>query len=246
MVMISDDPMFTEETASGWTVSSPPKKFTFTGTGINHTAVIKDLQPNTLYYIAVFLNPTPEYDIAGWKAYNTFAVTKKRRVSVGIQHIFVIDDSDDFGAGELLFKFQLGPEHGNFNEPGNTWDHEENPSPSGYLSLASGEGFWPWVGMSGLDVEDSAKIAVSCTDIDSWKSGLYNTPDTYKGTGCNDVAEWNSGFWIVDISGGTEMSQGSTLAERETFSFDLIETVHESAHSCLEYQIWGSVSVSYE
>jgi hypothetical protein len=60
------------------------------------------------------------------------------------------------------------------------------------------------------------------------------------------VAEWNSGFWNFDISGGTDMSPGDTPFENEEFEIEFIHTVHDTDDTCLEYQVWGTVYVSYE
>ena len=247
MVLLSDDMMLAEPFGESWTTSSPAQRWQFTNPGTHHRVIFKDLKPNTLYFIVIMLKPEPGYGLAGWEPWDTFVGTKKRRVSVGIPYIKVIDDSDDLSAGDLAFGFQLGPENGNFDVAGNTWDHTNRPIESGFLDLASGDEFWPWISLVGSNVGNTAKLAISCLDNDDeFRGGRKRVPDKYLGTGCNSVAEWNSGFWILDVDGGTEMSPGETLADRESFSFNHIRTVYESDHSCLEYQIWAVVNVSYE
>jgi hypothetical protein len=231
--------------SGGWTVAGSVERLAFSPTGINHSVVVKSLDPNTVYFAVILLNPPDEYNIAGWLPYHTFDKTLKRKVTVSIPMIFVIDDSDDLSAGDLAFRFQIGHPDADFRFAGNTWDHEEDPSPSGYFQIDSGDDYWPIVNLHGVNVGDEVKVAVSCIDNDSMYGGQFNSPDEYLGSGCNSVAEWNSGWWIFDISGGTDMSPGDTPAENERFSYDFIKNVNETDDTCLEYQVWGSVSVSY-
>lgn len=230
--------------SGNWTVSGSVERFAISPEGVNHSVVAKGLDPHTVYYVVILLSPPPQYNIAGWKPYHTYDVTLRRKVTVSIPFIFVIDDSDDLSAGDLMFGFQIGEPAANFNVAGNSWDHAEDPV-SGDLQIDSGDGFWPVVTLTKIDAGDEVKVAVSCNDRDSMSAGALNTPDEYLGTGNNDFREWNSGWWIYNIAGGTDMSPGATPHENERFSFDFIETVPESEESCLEYQVWGSVSVTY-
>jgi hypothetical protein len=231
--------------SGGWTVDGSVERLAFSPEGVNHSVVAKGLDPDTVYFVVILLSPPDEYNIAGWLPHHTFNQTLKRKVTVSIPMIFMIDDSDDLSAGDLAFRFQIGDPDANFNVAGNTWDHEEDPSPSGFHQIDSGDDYWPIVNLHGVDVGTEVKVAVSCLDNDSMYGGGFNTPDVFMGTGDNDIAEWNSGWWIFDVSGGTDMSPGDTPHENEQFSFDFIKTVSESDESCLEYQVWGSVSVSY-
>jgi len=253
MVLVSDKPMFAEETATGWATSSEPQKFGLTGEGNKHITVIKDLKPSTVYWIVILLNPAPDYDWLGSTAWDGIAYTKMKVVSVGITWGLMIDDSDELSAGELDFIMQLGDPNADFTQPGNSWKHARYPQ-TGSVQIDSGNFFSPLFGrLSKAGVGNSVKFAISCFDDDELElPTLFSTCgegdiyDEYLGTGSNDCGEWNSGSWIFDISGGTDMSSGLTLAEQEEFSFNFVRPVLESQHSCLEYVVFGTVYVTYK
>jgi hypothetical protein len=231
--------------SGNWTVSGSVERLAFSPTGVNHSVVAKSLDPGSVYFIVILLNPPDEYDIAGWLPYHTFNATRQRRVTVSIPMIFVIDDSDDLSAGDLAFRFQIGPPSADFTTPGNSWDHVELPA-TGNIQIDSGDDYWPIINMYGTNVGDEVTLTAYCTDSDSWSAGQYNTPDTFKSPGSNSVAEWNSGAWTFNVAGGTDMSPGDTPAENEEFEIEFIKTVNETDDTCLEYQVWGSIYVWYQ
>ncbi|MEQ8789664.1 MAG: hypothetical protein RIC55_25440 [Pirellulaceae bacterium] len=228
-----------------WSVAGSVERLGFSGINVNHSVAVKDLDPDSVYFVVILFDPPPQYAIAGTKPYHWVDTTLKRRVSVSIVFLYMIDDSDDLSAGDLLFNFQIGSPSADFWHAGNSWDHFEKPA-SGRLQIDSGDGIWPGIHMHALGVGDAVKLTACCNDADAKYTGGLNVPDVYKGTGCNENAEWNSDGWTFDISGGTEMSTGLTLWDREEYGFDFVKTVDESDVSSLEYQVWGSVHVSYE
>ena len=227
----------------GWTVSGNVERFAFTATDIQHTVTFKDLDPGHLYFIVILLDPPPEYEIPGTLPYDTYEVTLNRHVTVSIPYIHMIDDSDDLSAGDLAFVFQIGAPSADFWNPGNSWDHVKLPFAGAY-QIDSGDGIWPGIGMHATNA-DQVRLTASCVDHDSMWGGTFVPPDEYMGTGSNSYAEWNSGAWTFNVDGGTEMSLGATMFDREEFEFDFVKTVYDNESTCLEYHVWGVITVTY-
>lgn len=228
----------------GWSMSGNVERWAFSETDIQHSIVVKDLDPGSLYFIVIMLNPPPEYEIAGWLPHHTYELTLNRKVTVTLSYIHVIDDSDDLSAGDLAFVFQIGSPQADFWQAGNSWDHVKLPF-EGELQIDSGDGIWPAIGMHATNV-DAVKLTASCVDFDSNWGGTFVPPDEYMGTGSNSYTEWNSSHWTFNVDGGTEMSSGATLADREKFEIIFVKTVHDNAYTCLEYNVWGAVTVTYQ
>jgi hypothetical protein len=169
-------------------------------------------------------------------------------VAVTYGTILVADDTDDFGTGELAFRYQIFHPSTDFWQPNVSLDHVNDP-PSGYYDLASGDAYWPIVTLhSGpLDAE-SIVVAISALEDDApWYYGTNHAGDQFRGTGSNDDYEWNSAAVGVALPGITLVNPvAPTLADAEEFYTEIAIHVTETDDTCLEYSVFVGVHMTYQ
>ena len=74
----------------------------FAQTGTNHEAILPDLEPGTQYHYVISVS---DKDSGLWYRVKGKFRTLRRAVKVTFEKIKVVDDSDDFGAGDFEFGF---------------------------------------------------------------------------------------------------------------------------------------------
>ncbi|MFK7737874.1 MAG: hypothetical protein AB8B50_17715 [Pirellulaceae bacterium] len=216
--------------------------------GRNHRVSFVNLKPNTRYVYRIDLFPDDSYTGIVRPSIIQFT-TRERFVFVGVQTIHVFDDADATTAGDMSFRVQIGDEHGNFNEPGNSWDFL---SFQAYLDShtdlnvpASGK---PYYLKSENVQSDTMKIAVSNYESDGFEFtglGFSLGPDVYLGSGESSRAEWNSGFTTINIAGSFLSPDETTLQKSEALVKTFTIIVPPAQETNLSYSLTGQLVVAY-
>jgi hypothetical protein len=209
------------------------KSFTFT-----------DLAPNTEYFYAVLF-----YGNSGGAMPAVGSVrTRVRHVEITFDWIQMHDDSDDFGAGELAFRYQLFAPGVDYWQPNVSLDHVNDP-PSGYLGIASGEHHLPNVSLFAAGVGEEIVVGISALEDDAPSHfGTNHEFDYFLGDGANDNYEWNSRVKTIPLSGLTLTTPGAAggYAGMEELHTTFEIHVADTDATCLEYTLYGEVHMTYE
>lgn len=263
-VFVSRTPLVPLFGGTDWACVGDIEKFQINfGAYQDHDLVIKDLEPDTQYFYYIRLKPD-----GGelWQPTTGSEVTRRRFVGVEVDHLYMIDDSDDWSDGEALIRFFIGQpwaqftayqdQDGIWQADPDTLDFNLQPKPfgtppsNGLFTIESGETVFigyggAYMSAGGVGPEVKFAMCVLEEDVSGW--GNLNTPE-YKPPG-----EFNDGDWeanglthVLNLEGGTDMFPGAEPAETEVFNYPFNFYVDETGDTCLEFEMWGYVYVWYE
>lgn len=221
----------------------------WTNAGGQHQVQFVNLEADTDYEVRIDVVPTTPAAHASPQPTTYAFTTLRRHVFVALNDVFVYDDAEWDGAGDIHFNVQIGDEHANFNQAGNSWDYLEF-----HADIDSGTGInLPQSGKPNYlyqnDVQSTTlKIAVSANEWDFALFGITFRPDAedqYLGTGCDSYNEWNSGYKLVDIGDTFLTSGAANLHQSEALVRNFEIHVPPSQHADLSYKLTGQLVVAY-
>jgi hypothetical protein len=201
-----------------------------------------DLEPDTEYFYAILIYGNPSAPPGLGSVH-----TRVRHVTISFVWVQVHDDSDDAGAGELAFRYQLFDVDAMYWLPDISLEHYNDP-PSGYIGVASGDHHLPNVNLHLAGIGDEVMVAISALEDDAPSDfGTNHEYDLYLGDGANDDYEWNSGVIVVPLGSRTMTTPGAGGYEGKEELHSTFEIhVPETDDTCLEYSLYGEVHMTYE
>jgi hypothetical protein len=246
-------------------ISGPTVHSAVIGKDEEPEVVFPQLKPDRTYYCAIL--PTIYSSDSNLGIENAIVVpvyfeirTMKRNVSLTVESILVIDDSDDLSDGDLAFTFQIAKPYVAISsaDPDEFLDVARYPS-SNCVHVDSGETVYPDKKLTALDVNDELKFAISCFDDDDDIFTASGAPLVvhdyqYLGTFDNNMGESNSKVWTLDVSGGTYESEPNVLSEypqwydywqMETKVATFVRVVTASDESDLSYVVTLNAHIHY-
>lgn len=229
----------------------PPgtESFKWTGAGVDHRVQFVNLEADTDYKIQVDVIPTEQLDGPAPQSTVYPFKTLQRHVFVALNDVFVYDDADWDNAGDLSFGVQIGHQHANFNDAGNSWDFLNFKT---YIDSGTGVN----LAQSGMpnylyqnDVQSTTlKIAVSANERDYAIGHFSFRPDLvdrYLGSGTDAYNEWNSGFILIDIGHSNLTPGGNSLHQKESLVRNFEIDVPSTGGVDLSYTLSGQLVVAY-
>lgn len=245
---------------TGWDFSTAPEYLNLDGilgpAGKDHELALVDLMPDRTYHFMIKLIPKDKSKPFLWEPSVGSFSTSRRHALIRVDKVWMIDAADFGGTGEMFFSSQVGFPGFFFHEPGNSLDHDEYPSNRTAVEVSSGKWVNTNLRMFAAHVSDGVELAFSVIEQDFgsiWPSSLdtHGTggypADTYFGVFDHGDLEANSRSWRIRLDGGTYMSPGSSLAQREVYITGFAYHVAPKEDvTDLEYDIHGSIQVFYD
>lgn len=210
-----------------WSKSSDIAYSNFAQAGTQHEAQLNKLKPGTLYYYVIAAHDKKSG--LWFKMPGTFK-TLRRAVTVNFRKLWITDDSDGGGAGELRFGFYI-----------NGQPAAKYPSGSGYASLDTDDqktinrtvGFIPAPDTLTLKATGFDNDAIV---LDSTGAG-FPAVNPNLGTGVGEYGEWTSTSQTINVDKRDPV---------DTVGPIFFKLVAKSAHgSDLEFEVHGEYKISY-
>jgi hypothetical protein len=204
-----------------WSKSSDIAYSNFAQAGTQHEAQLNKLKPGTLYYYVIAAHDKKSG--LWFKMPGTFK-TLRRAVTVNFRKLWITDDSDGGGAGELRFGFYI-----------NGQPAAKYPSGSGYASLDTDDqktinrtvGFIPAPDTLTLKATGFDNDAIV---LDSTGAG-FPAVNPNLGTGVGEYGEWTSTSQTINVDKRDPV---------DTVGPIFFKLVAKSAHgSDLEFEVHG-------
>jgi hypothetical protein len=203
----------------------------FAQTGTHHEAQLNKLEPGTVYWYVISAHDKKSgLRFKRWGFFKTL----KRMVTVNFRKLWITDDSDSSGDGELRFGFYI-----------NGQSAAKYPSGSGYAGLSTDQ--QKTINRTVTIANPGSTLTLKATgydndnvafggDADSTGSGFpANNPNL--GTGEGENGEWTSTSQTINVNNRDPVDKvGPTF-------FKLVAT--EAHDSDLEFEVHGEYTISY-
>jgi Purple acid Phosphatase, N-terminal domain len=203
----------------------------FAQTGTTHHAQLNKLKPDTLYHYVISAHDKKS---GRWFKKNGTFKTLRRAVTVRFKKLWITDDSDSSGDGELRFGFYI-----------NGKPVAKYPSGSGYSSLGTDE--QETIDRNVFFIPAPSTLTLKATGFDNDNVLFGGSADTTGagwpaddpnlGTGEGENGEWTSTSQTINVD-NTE--------PEDTVGPTFFKLVAKEAHdSDLEFEVHGEYTISY-
>jgi hypothetical protein len=199
----------------------------FAQTGTQHQAQLNKLKPGTLYHYVI-----SAHDKKSGRWYKTRGTFKtlRRAVKVRFKKLWITDDSDNSGDGELRFGFYI-----------NGKPAAKFPSGSGYVSLGTDDQKTINRTVGLLPAPDTLTLKATGFDndaivLDATGAG-FPAANPNLGTGEGEYGEWTSTSQTINVDNHDPVDKVGPI---------FFKLVAKEAHdSDLEFEVHGEYEISY-
>lgn len=203
----------------------------FAQTGTKHQAQLNKLKAGTLYHYVISAHDKKS---GNWYKKNGTFKTLRRAVTVRFKKLWITDDSDSSGDGELRFGFYI-----------NGKPAAKYPSGSGYSSLGTDD--QQTINRTVGFISESSTVTLKATGFDNDNVLFGGSVDTTSsgfpadnpnlGTGEGDNGEWTSTSKTINVDNTDPV---------DTVGPIFFKLVAKEAHdSDLEFEVHGEYEISY-
>jgi hypothetical protein len=220
-------PVVSTKDEKTWSDPNDIDSSNFAQTGTQHEAQLNKLKPGTLYHYVISAHDKTS---GQWFKMPGFFKTLNRAVTVNFRKLWITDDSDGGGAGELRFGFYI-----------NGKPAAKYPSGSGYASLDTDDQKTINRSVGFIPAPDTLTLKATGFDndaivLDSTGVG-FPAVNPNLGTGVGEYGEWTSTSQTINVDNRDPV---------DTVGPIFFKLVAKSAHgSDLEFEVHGEYKISY-